>query len=221
LIWGGYPGQDGGTALFDIITGKQGPAGRLPITQYPADYVDQVPITDMSLRPGTGNPGRTYKWYNQTPVVEFGTGLHYTSFTFDWASGTNVTSFDIQELVGNSTDWDQLETQIFNTYELDVANTGNFTSDYVALLFLQSTAGPAPYPSKSLVSYNRVHSVRHGSSSTTTLPVTLGSLARVDESGNTVLYPGEYSLLVDVPQQLSFNFTLTGKAATLEQWPQE
>jgi beta-D-xylosidase 4 len=71
------------------------------------------------------------------------------------------------------------------------------------------------------VSYNRVHSVRHGSSSTTTLPVTLGSLARVDESGNTVLYPGEYSLLVDVPQQLSFNFTLTGKAATLEQWPQE
>jgi beta-D-xylosidase 4 len=96
LIWGGYPGQDGGTALFDIITGKQGPAGRLPITQYPADYVDQVPITDMSLRPGTGNPGRTYKWYNQTPVVEFGTGLHYTNFTFDWASGTNVTSFDIQ-----------------------------------------------------------------------------------------------------------------------------
>ncbi len=37
ILWGGYPGQDGGVALFDIITGKAAPAGRLPITQYPAD----------------------------------------------------------------------------------------------------------------------------------------------------------------------------------------
>ena len=50
LIWGGYPGQSGGTALFDILTGKTAPAGRLPITQYPAEYADQVPMTDMTLR---------------------------------------------------------------------------------------------------------------------------------------------------------------------------
>ncbi len=37
LLWAGYPGQDGGTAIFDIITGKSAPAGRLPVTQYPAD----------------------------------------------------------------------------------------------------------------------------------------------------------------------------------------
>lgn len=34
IVWAGYPGQDGGTAVFNIITGKTAPAGRLPITQY-------------------------------------------------------------------------------------------------------------------------------------------------------------------------------------------
>jgi xylan 1,4-beta-xylosidase len=58
VLWAGYPGQDGGTAVLDIITGKAAPAGRLPVTQYPASYVHEVPLTDMNLRPGKGNPGR-------------------------------------------------------------------------------------------------------------------------------------------------------------------
>lgn len=33
LLWGGYPGQDGGVALFDIVQGKAAPAGRLPTTR--------------------------------------------------------------------------------------------------------------------------------------------------------------------------------------------
>ena len=57
LIWGGYPGQDGGTAIANIISGVSAPAGRLPVTQYPGTYTRDVPMTDMNLRPGTGNPG--------------------------------------------------------------------------------------------------------------------------------------------------------------------
>lgn len=64
LLWAGYPGQDGGTAIVDVLLGKTAPAGRLPFTQYPAGYVDEVPMTDMALRPsrgqndtGKGNPG--------------------------------------------------------------------------------------------------------------------------------------------------------------------
>ena len=51
------------------------------LLQYPADYVNQISFFDMSMR---DSPGRTYKFYTGTPVFEFGQGLSYTTFTFDW-----------------------------------------------------------------------------------------------------------------------------------------
>ncbi|KAK5996323.1 Exo-1,4-beta-xylosidase xlnD [Cladobotryum mycophilum] len=61
LVWGGYPGQSGGTAIVDNLSGKHAPAGRLVMTQYPAEYATQFPVTDMNLRPdGKLNPGQTY-----------------------------------------------------------------------------------------------------------------------------------------------------------------
>lgn len=84
ILFAGYPGQSGGTAVLNALTGVSAPAGRLPVTQYPASYAAQVPMTDMSLRPNaaSGNPGRTYRWYPQkAAVLPFGYGLHYTNFT--------------------------------------------------------------------------------------------------------------------------------------------
>jgi beta-D-xylosidase 4 len=40
ILWAGYTGQDGGPAVFDILTGVTAPVGRLPVTQYPARYTD-------------------------------------------------------------------------------------------------------------------------------------------------------------------------------------
>ncbi len=57
LLWAGYPGQDGGTAIVNILTGKTAPAGRLPVTQYPASYTRAVKMTDMGLKPDGSNPG--------------------------------------------------------------------------------------------------------------------------------------------------------------------
>jgi Glycosyl hydrolase family 3 C-terminal domain len=42
LVWAGYPGQDGGTAIMNILTGKTAPAGRLPVTQYPVYPIVQA-----------------------------------------------------------------------------------------------------------------------------------------------------------------------------------
>ena len=52
------------------------------MTWYQANYVDQVPMTSMKLRPddNLGYPGRTYKFFNGSTVYPFGYGLSYTQF---------------------------------------------------------------------------------------------------------------------------------------------
>ena len=239
IVWGGYPGQSGGTALFDILTAKAAPAGRLPITQYPAEYVDQVPMTDMTLRPSATNPGRTYKWYTGTPVFEFGFGLHYTTFSFAWApssdahtnasseSHTNATSsptslYSIDELIarGNETAA-YLDLAPLDTFAVRVANTGNATSDYVALLFVSGAFGPAPHPNKQLVAYTRLHDLAPGHSAIAELSVTLGAIARADESGAKWVYPGTYMLALDTTGALRRTFELVGEARKIADWPKD
>lgn len=221
LLWAGYPGQDGGSAIVDILTGKTAPAGRLPQTQYPSTYISEVPMTDMSLRPGENNPGRTYKWYNKTAVFEFGFGLHYTNFSANVASQLNQ-SYSIGDLVSacpsiNSTNLNQCA---FASVAVNVTNTGTAASDYVTLGYISGNFGPMPQPKKSLVSYQRLFNIAGGASDTATLNITLASLARVDENGNKVLYPGDYSLLIDNGPLVVANFTLTGDQQVLENWPQ-
>ncbi|KZV77767.1 glycoside hydrolase family 3 protein [Peniophora sp. CONT] len=219
LIWGGYPGQAGGAALAAIISGAVAPAGRLPITQYPASYVDEVPMTDMNLRPSATNPGRTYKWYTGTPVFEFGTGLHYTNFTLSWAAPP-PSSFAIADLMSAASEAAHPDIATLFNFTVNVANTGAVDSDYVALLFSNTTAGPQPAPLKTLISYARAHDVVAGGSSNVTLSVPLGQIARVDENGNSVLYPGTYNVWVDIDGSLATSFELTGDETTLLTWPQ-
>ena len=222
LIWGGYGGQSGGDALMDTVTGKSAPAGRLPTTQYPADYISQIPMTDMSLRPNSssGSPGRTYQWYTGTPIFEYGYGLHYTNFSASIQnSDSSSSSYSISNLMKSCSETYQ-DKCAFQTFNVDVKNTGSTTSDYVTLGFLTGSHGPEPYPNKRLVTYTRLHNTTAGSTSTAALNLTLGSLARVDENGNTVLYPGDYALMIDTQPLTMMNFTLTGDAVTLDEWPQ-
>ncbi|KAK6464314.1 glycoside hydrolase superfamily [Scheffersomyces coipomensis] len=219
LLWGGYPGQSGGKAIFDILRGNVAPAGRLPSTQYPADYVNQVPMTDMTLRPSATNPGRTYMWYTGTPVYEFGYGLHYTNFTAQLLS-PNKQQFNIGTLIQASKFHYQFADQaVVTEFAVEVANTGKVTSDYSTLLFVQSQNGPGPYKNKSLVSYSRLHNLFPGARQTAVLPVTLGSLSTVDTQGNRYIYPGTYNFTVDVDVKTTFQIELTGQATLIEEFP--
>ncbi|KAK7026859.1 hypothetical protein VNI00_015401 [Paramarasmius palmivorus] len=220
LVWAGLPSQSGGTALLDILTGTQAPAGRLPVTQYPASYVDEVPMNDMSLRPKEGSsPGRTYKWYTGQAVYEFGFGLHYTTFDFAWVDNS-TRSYNIQELTAAGAETSYLDLSILDTFEVQVTNTGDTTSDFVALLFTRTETGPAPAPLKELVAYTRVKGIASGQSAVATLGVTLGAIARTDENGNGVLFPGEYELLFDYDGKIRQTITLTGEEAIVLEWPQ-
>lgn len=188
--------------------------------QYPAEYVAQVPMTDMNLRPNkaTGNPGRTYQWYTGKPVIEYGFGLHYTKFALQWQTQPAVV-YDIGKLVANARRAAHLDVGAFDTFGVTVRNTGHTTSDFVALLFVKTTAGPAPHPNKALIGYTRVHSVGAGSAATARISVQLNQIARTDTGGSAWLYPGEYTLSLDVPEQLTHRFVLIGEPAQLTDFP--
>lgn len=215
ILWANWPSQDGGTAIMQLLTGVKSPAGRLPVTQYPAAYTSQVAMTDMDLRPSSKNPGRTYRWF-PTPVKPFGFGLHYTTFKAD------IDSFPSRFAIGDLIKGCQntyLDTCAFQPLTMKVTNTGNFTSDYVTLAFVSGEFGPKPYPIKTLAAYTRLHDLAPGASATVNLEWTLGNIARHDENGNTVLYPGTYVVTIDEPTLTTVRFVLEGDAYVLDKWP--
>ncbi|KAI0188455.1 glycoside hydrolase superfamily [Xylaria flabelliformis] len=219
LVWAGYPGQDGGTAVASILTGDKAPAGRLPVTQYPGDYVNQVPMTNMNLQPGSGNPGRTYKWYSKPPVFSFGHGLQYTSFNVSLPADL-PTSFATADLVrSNSTEGSPLDLFPLTSVSVLVTNTGNVTSDYVLLAFLKGEYGPSPYPNKSLVAFTRLHDIKPRDTATGTLDIKLGSIARSDVDGALTLWPAKYKLVLDIDDRASWDFEITGTAIVLDKLP--
>jgi beta-D-xylosidase 4 len=225
IVWAGYPGQNGGNALLDVLSGAKSIAGRLPVTQYPANYTSQVSIFNPALRPNATFPGRTYTWYTGDAVLPFGYGLHYTNFTFSWMS-TPQSTYSIQSLIEkNSREGaGYLENARFATLSITVKNIGghaNLASDYVGLLFISpsSDAGPPPIPKKSLISYARASAIPVNQEQVLDLPITLGSLARADENGSLTIYPGEYKVTLDTGAELTASFRLTGKAAIIDVLP--
>jgi beta-glucosidase len=101
-----FPGQAGGTAIAEVLTGKVNPSGRLPIT-FPAD-IEQTP---RPAPPGAGTPWGTnitvdynegadigYTWFakhHHRPLYPFGYGLSYTIFSyseFEVTGGETITA---------------------------------------------------------------------------------------------------------------------------------
>jgi beta-D-xylosidase 4 len=223
IIWGGYPGQSGGQALYDLISGKRAPAGRLVTTQYPAAYADDFYQLDMDLRPSGDNPGQTYMWYTGEPVYAFGHGLFYTTFEEKLAMNAsasqsyNITKFFAQPHGG----YEFIEQMPLLTFQAEVSNTGMTASDYSAMLFASTTSGPTPRPIKWLVGITREAEIAPGGSSTVAIDVPVGVLARAAENGDLVVYPGDYSLALNNERSVVMNFTLTDDAITVAHWPSE
>jgi beta-D-xylosidase 4 len=241
LLWANWPGQDGGTAVVQLLSGLKSPAGRLPVTQYPSNYTRLVPMTDMALRPGgASSPGRTYRWY-PSPVLPFGFGLHYTTFRarlllnnsnplFSSQKDQKMKKIHTRDLLrlcdnhNNGQKYKHKDTCPLPPLHIAVTNTGNrTTSDFVVLAFLRGEFGPQPYPLKTLVAYKRVRDIKPGEKEgvVAKLEWTLGDLARRNEKGDLVLYPGRYEIVVDEPGQDTVGFEVVGEEVVLDVWPRE
>lgn len=85
LLSASYGGQEGATAIADILFGNYNPTGRLVSTVYPPGYVKEIPISEMGLSVG---PGRTHMFYKGTPEFAFGSGLSYCQLQLKWSETT-------------------------------------------------------------------------------------------------------------------------------------
>ena len=84
VLWGGYPGEETGHGLVDVMMGRVAPSGRLPMTWYRDEYLARVaPVANFNMV--TAGVGRTYRYYNQPDLLPrywFGYGLAYGRFEY-------------------------------------------------------------------------------------------------------------------------------------------
>ena len=195
LIWMGYAGQSGGLALANVMFGKYNPGGRLPVTYYPASYVDAVNMTDMQMRPSPTNPGRTYKFYTGQAIYEFGFGLSYTAFNYTWYNDSTISIFSIRSLIRKHSNENKV---LLHAYRVNVTNTGGVPGDDVVLAYVippkQLVNDPSP-PIKALFGFERVH-LDIDQTIQVFFPLNIQSLLTVGQDGSKWLEPGSYKIVI-------------------------
>ena len=137
ILYVGYPGQAGGSAIAECLWGQFNPSGRLTTTIYPQEYAQLVDLGDMRMRPSPsdGFPGRTHRFYVGNVVYPFGYGLSYSHFKRRLISSQN-----------QSTD-----------IEVEVSNEGPIDGSHSILLFHSGpSAGKEGNPIQTLVGFSKV-----------------------------------------------------------------
>lgn len=191
-----YPGQLGGDAVTRVLYGEVSPSGRLPVTFYDASVTAKRSISDMSL---SGGGGITYQYYQGTPLWEFGFGLSYTNFTYEWAEAPPAEAATSSLLSSSPPQ-----------YAVKVTNAGGVASDHSVLAFLRRP-GSAGAPSRELFDFQRTGPLAPKSAATVSLRVSPHVAADSDAAGKQAIRPGALEVRVG---DLSATLTLTGAAVT-------
>ncbi|TYH50573.1 hypothetical protein E1A91_D10G202600v1 [Gossypium mustelinum] len=222
IIWAGYPGQAGGTAIADVLFGTTNPGGKLPMTWYPQDYVAKVPMTNMGMRPSRGYPGRTYRFYKGSVVFPFGHGLSYTSFKHSLALAPTDLSVLLDTNLFATKNYSTLSSNairvkhakcdsLSSLFHIDVENTGNMDGTHTLLVFSTPPAGQKWSPNKQLIGFHRVHVIA-GSKQRVKINIhACKHLSVVDEFGIRRIPMGSHSLHIgDLKHSISLQANLEG-----------
>ncbi|WP_303317234.1 glycoside hydrolase family 3 C-terminal domain-containing protein [Flavivirga abyssicola] len=127
VVFAWYPGEEGGTALANILFGDISPSGKLPIT-FPKS-VEQLPAyEDYNMK------GRTYKYMTEEPLYPFGFGLSYT--TFEYKNLTVDKTYNVS---------------------VEVTNTGDYDAENVVQLYISSPLAGTQDPIFDLKAFKRVY----------------------------------------------------------------
>lgn len=185
-----YPGQEGGNAVADVLFGDYNPAGRLPVTFYRS-------VKDLPSFENYAMKGRTYRYFQGTPLYPFGYGLSFTQFSYDGMQiNKPVVAPHDTVLVG-----------------ITVTNTGTVDGDEVVQLYVRRTDVSGEEPLKSLRGFKRVHLTK-GESTIVQIPLLVQDLRAFEAgTGSKVVAPGTYEIQIgssssDIKLKSSLQVTL-------------
>lgn len=170
-----YPGEQGGTAVAEVLFGDYNPGGRLPLTYY--NSLDELPpFDDYDI-----TKGRTYQYFTGKPLYPFGYGLSYTSFKYSKP--------EIKDL------GDELLVSFY------VKNTGKYNGDEVSQVYVKLPEVGVVTPLKELKGFKR-GTINKGENKLIEIKVRKGLLRYWDENTNQFVTPkGIYTFMVGSSSQ--------------------
>ena len=143
ILYSWYPGESGGTAIGNILSGKTNPSGKLCISvprstgHIPCFYNHKPSARGVYHRPGTADsPGRDYVFDSPDPLYPFGYGLSYTNFSYS-------------DLTAKLTDSAVL-------LSVRLQNCGSKDGAESILVFKHSPACPVTQPVKQLCAFKKI-----------------------------------------------------------------
>ncbi|MFV0332220.1 MAG: glycoside hydrolase family 3 C-terminal domain-containing protein, partial [Dysgonomonas sp.] len=165
-----YPGEQGGTAVADVLFGDYNPAGRLPLTYY--NNLSELP----SLGDHDITKGRTYQYFEGKPLYPFGYGLSYTTFNY-----TDINIHENGEAVSIS----------FN-----VKNTGQRDGDEVSQVYVKLPETGQIMPLKQLKGFQRT-TLKKNESKKIEIKILKEQLRYWDEQTKSFITPkGNYHFMI-------------------------
>jgi len=173
ILEGFYLGQEGGTALAEVLFGEYNPGGKLPIS-FPRD-IGQLPVY-YGRKPTSF---RNYLDLTREPLFPFGHGLSYTSFKLD---NLQVAPTQIRP-AGQA------------KVTIDVANVGQRRGDEVVQLYIRDRVASVTRPLKELRGFERV-TLEPGQRKTVVFTLGADALRLTDEQMKRVVEPGLFDVMV-------------------------
>lgn len=191
-----YPGESGGKAIADILSGKYNPSGRLPLTVYRSES-DLPDFADYNMQ------GRTHRYFTGDALYPFGHGLSYSSFAY---SNAALSTASIQ--AGSPL-----------TVTLNITNQSDIVGEEVVQAYLlppESETGLL----HELVNFDRVP-LQAGETKEISFTVPADKLSLVNAAGKREITAGEYQLFVGGSQPAdtagqTLSFTITGPTVSVD-----
>lgn len=195
LIEAWYPGQEGGTALAEVLFGDVNPAGRLPVTferrwednpvhnsYYPAANTKRVEYQE-----GIFVGYRGYEKNGVKPLFPFGYGLSYTTFKYS--------NLSIKPVTGGTTSNGVTSDPSYEV-SFEVQNTGQREGADVAQVYLGDTHAKVARPAKELKGFVKVK-LRPGEKRRVTINLNSRALSYYDaEAKQWRAEPGTFDVLI-------------------------